>query len=355
MATNHEVRWSIPEGETRSSIQTVIPASTRVPWGVDAVGAANLSPIQGTPKTRVAVLDTGVDGAHPDLQSVVVRRYDFTNSRSGPEDVNGHGTHVAGIIAASRGNYEGVIGVSPDVEIYSYKVLDDHGSGTDSQIVAGMEKAIADGCDLFNFSLGGPTPMPRLQSLIQEMRRAGRLSVCASGNGGPIQRDAIYPARSIHAICVGSFDRSGKLSSFSQQSQTMTCFAPGGNIESTYPGERYTTMSGTSMAAPHVTGCLARIYSVFSFQHGRDPSEKEIMSIFNQWLIRDHNYPEKRFAGGGRPFIDDSKIPKPESPNPDEPKPVRVEISLRGLNDELDAAFARAGITAGNISFVIRR
>jgi subtilisin family serine protease len=228
--------------------------------------------------SKVAVLDTGIDATHPDLAGAVIAARDFTGSAHGAQDRHGHGTHVASIIAgsgkASDGRYRGV---APDSELLIGKVLGDDGSGTDSEILAGMEWAAqAEGADIVNLSLGGwdsPELDPLEEAINELTEETGALFVVSAGNSGPRPRSIGSPANAAAALAVGAVDKQDQIWERSSRGPTAwdgqlkpDITAPGvrivaaradGTVLHEPVGEHYTTASGTSMAAPHVAGAAA--------------------------------------------------------------------------------------------------
>jgi len=237
-------------------------------WNLPAIQAPEAWDItQGSAAVRVAVVDTGVDCRHPDLQDQCVDQFNYlTGSRDAGDD-NGHGTHVAGIIAARTNNGVGVAGIASGVKLVALKVLDQSGQG-DTATVA---RAIADAAGLYgakviNLSLGGPRdasgPDPILQEGINEAYRRGAVIVAAAGNCYPSCTAIIDPAALDHVIAVAAVDGSRQRAAFSNYGNYIDIAAPGVNICSTYPGNRYARRSGTSMAAPHVSAVAALVLSV---------------------------------------------------------------------------------------------
>ncbi len=207
---------------------------------------------------KVAIIDTGIDYTHPDLNDNYFGGYDFVNNDNDPYDDNGHGTHVAGIVAAED-NGIGVIGVAPQADLYAVKVLDSQGSGTYSDIVAGIDWAISNNMDVISMSLGGSVGDVALQDALQRAYDAGIVNVAASGND--YANSISYPAKYSTVIAVGATDSSDVRASFSNYGPELEVVAPGVNIYSTYPGNTYKTLSGTSMATPMVTGVVALMLS----------------------------------------------------------------------------------------------
>ncbi|GAA1108943.1 S8 family serine peptidase [Kribbella jejuensis] len=225
---------------------------------------------------EVAVLDTGVDATHPDLQGKVKESRDFSGSPSGTEDHFGHGTHVAATIAGTGAGAGGTRkGVAPKADLLVGKVLGDDGYGYDSWIIAGMEWAAGAGAKVVNMSLGGdPTDGtdPLSQAVDDITARTGTLFVVAAGNEG---RDESVgtPGAAAAALTVGAVDREDKLADFSSRGPRLgdsglkpEITAPGvGIIAARAAGtamgdpvdELYTAASGTSMATPHVSGAAA--------------------------------------------------------------------------------------------------
>ena len=238
---------------------------------------------------KVAVLDTGVDIDHPDLGGAVVGDQDFTGD--GIEDVNGHGTHVAGIIAA-RLNSVGFVGVAPRADLLIGKVLNNQGRGSFSAIAEGIDWAVGEGADIISMSLGGPVSDNALYRSIHTALANGRIVVCAAGNDGSLFSNSIgYPGREGGVISVGAHDRNGNPAGFSSRGGEVDLMAPGTDIWSSYRNGGYAKLSGTSMATPFVSGICALILA----KHRADGNNGRI-PIFNcedmyQHLLRTTSHP----------------------------------------------------------------
>jgi subtilisin family serine protease len=210
----------------------------------------------------VAVVDTGVDLDHPDLASrlLTANRYDWVQGDSVPDDANGHGTHVAGIVAAETDNLAGIAGVAPQASILPLRVLDADGNGWTSHIMAAFARAGDLGVPIVNASLGGSTASESLQRTIRE--HPNTLYVVAAGNDGR-NNDATptYPCAYDlpNIVCVGASDYNDQRAYFSNYgTASVDLFAPGYFVYSTWPWvQMYEPMSGTSMASPHVAGVAA--------------------------------------------------------------------------------------------------
>lgn len=214
---------------------------------------------QGNPAVKIAVVDTGVQLDHPELQPKLVPGYDFVNNSPQPMDGNGHGTHVAGIAAAATNNGFGIAGVCPLASIMPIRSLDDTGSGELMNVVRGIVYAAQQGAQVINLSLGSPAASSSLQSAIQYAWDRGAVIVAAAGNAGSSLPS--YPANYPNVIAVGSTNEREEKSAFSNYGRWVDVAAPGENILSTYPGSYYAYLSGTSMAAPHVAGIAALLAS----------------------------------------------------------------------------------------------
>ena len=214
---------------------------------------------------RVAVLDTGVDETHPALRSVV--SHDCTRGRVGLGDSQGHGTHVCGIVGAGGGQ---IFGVAPECELHSFRVFE--GAATDDATITAALREIASGkhghFDVVNLSLGAARANEEMRLLALEMSARGTLMVCAAGNDGdhtggekPRFGTVEYPAEFTSSICVGSADKDRRRSVYSSTGPHMHVMAPGQEVVSAWPGGNLAVLSGTSMAAPFVTGLLALMAS----------------------------------------------------------------------------------------------
>jgi subtilisin family serine protease/subtilisin-like proprotein convertase family protein len=255
-------------------------------YGMTKIGAPTAwDTTTGNPNFVVAVIDSGVDYTHPDLAANMWRNpgeipndgidndndgfvddvfgADFANNDGNPMDDNNHGTHVAGTIGAVGNNAVGVAGVNWNVKIMALKFLDASGSGSTSNAVRAIDFAVTKGVKLSNNSWGGGGADPTLTAAIGRARTAGHIFVAAAGNSGQnIDATPSYPASYTanydNVVAVAATDSNDVLANFSNYGATrVQLAAPGVSIVSTTPNNTYSTFSGTSMAAPHVTGAIA--------------------------------------------------------------------------------------------------
>jgi subtilisin family serine protease len=245
-------------------------------WGLTDIGAPTAwNTSTGNGKITVAVIDSGLAYNHPDIKANVWHDvtdppsagitvgYNFVSSNANPADDNGHGTHVAGIIGAVGDNGVGVVGVNWHVQIMPLKFLDSSGSGYTSNAVRALNFAVNHGAIIVNASFGGGGYDSAMAAAIANARAHGVIVVTAAGNDGT-DNDTTpeYPASysSDNLVSVAAIDQSDHLASFSDYGKTVSIAAPGVGILSTLPNGKYGSYSGTSMAAPFVTGALALVW-----------------------------------------------------------------------------------------------
>jgi subtilisin family serine protease len=264
------VSYVVADGTASIDAQTL-------PWGVDKIDADLSSTKAGDGTDSVAgnayVIDTGIDTSHPDLNVVEFQQY-----AGGPhKDCNGHGSHVAGTIGA-KDNTEGVVGVAPGIPLHAVKVLNCSGSGTWSDVISGINyvAAKAPAGSVANMSLGGPANQA-VDDAVQNAAKTVFFAVAAGNSSADACGSS--PARAGSGTNNGvataaATDSADNEASFSNFGACVDIWAPGVNILSTYKGGGYATLSGTSMASPHVAGGAA-LYLSSPLNTGKSPSQVE--------------------------------------------------------------------------------
>jgi subtilisin family serine protease len=228
-------------------------------WGLQRIGLPSAWDQTKGANVTVAVLDTGVDAAHPDLQGAVLNGYDLTGSSAGTSDVKGHGSSVAGIIAARTNNHQGVAGICWSCSILPVKVLGDDGEGSVDDVAQGIVKATDAGARVINLSLGGPADSETLDQAIAYAVAKNAVVVAAAGNNA--SSAPFYPAASPSVIGVAATDETDRLYSWSDFGPWVRVNAPGCNPAPALAGN-YAMFCGTSAAAPVVSGLIALAFSL---------------------------------------------------------------------------------------------
>ena len=252
---------------------TLLAADGTPDADVDAVEAWGVTKGGGT---TVAILDTGVANVHDDIAPQVVGYANFVSAdtkedpKANPEDKDGHGTHVAGIVAAKADNKIGVAGVCPECSILDVKVLNDSGSGSSSVIANGISWAADNGAKVINMSLGQRVSSRTLEAAVNYAWNKGVVIVAAAGNAGTQAK--IYPGAYPNVIAVAATDNKDNKASFSTYGKWVDVAAPGVNVYSTFPNhpfvlgtqngrsQGYDVASGTSMASPIVAAVAALVW-----------------------------------------------------------------------------------------------
>ena len=242
-------------------------------WNLDLIEAGAARSVSTGAGATVAVIDSGVQADHPDLAGRIGPSYDAVQSDSTPQDGDGHGTHVMGVVGAATGNGVGVESVAPGATLMAVRVLGDDGGGSIDTVARGIDWAREHGADVINLSLGSEVPLvgagggDSFDAAIRRAIAAGIVVVAAAGNNGvPVCEQ---PAAGDGLLCVGAVDKRRQRSFFSSFGSGLGLVAPGGSgatatgmdvgedVLSTYAGSAYRELAGTSQAAPHVAGVAA--------------------------------------------------------------------------------------------------
>lgn len=244
----------LPRAQAKPTKPAPTPVAQTTPWGITRVGGG--ATYTGTAKAWI--IDTGVDLDHPDLFVNTTLDKDFINNDLIADDDNGHGTHCAGIVAA-KNNTVGVVGVAAGAQVVPVKVLDRRGSGAYSVIIAGVDyvRTTAAIGDVANLSLGGGVYAAIDAAVVALGDKGVKVALAAGNESDDANNHSPARANGANLYTVSSMATGDIWSSFSNYGNPPVDFcAPGSSIYSTYKGGGYTTMSGTSMAAPHVCGLL---------------------------------------------------------------------------------------------------
>jgi len=266
------------------TVEEILENTEKIPEGIQLMKAPQVwEESKRGQGVVVAILDTGCQLDHPDLKDRIIGGRNFTtDNNSDPDqfnDNNGHGTHVAGTIAAIEDG-QGVVGMAPQVSLLILKVLDSSGGGGYQNLIDAIHYALewqgpeGQKVRILSMSLGGEKDDPALHTVIVQATGAGVLVVCAAGNTGQVERQ--FPGGYNEVVGVGAVDLDKKLATFSTMNKEIDVVAPGVNIVSTYPDNRYASLSGTSMATPHIAGAAALIINQCEKDFERTLTEAEI-------------------------------------------------------------------------------
>lgn len=268
-------------------INEIIQNANEIPQGVQMIQAPVLwEKGRKGEGVVIAVIDTGCQVDHPDLEGRIIGGRNFTKEGDANDisDSNGHGTHVAGTIAAVQNN-KGVMGVAPKAKLLILKVLGKSGEGNYQSIIDAINYAIKwrgpnkEKVRIINMSLGGNAHIPKLHEAVIKAVNNNILVVSASGNNGDndYNTDELnYPAAYNEAVSVGAIDFLKRITKYSNSNNNVDLVAPGNDIISTYLDGKYAKLSGTSMATPHVSGAAALIINMCEAEFGRTLTEAEI-------------------------------------------------------------------------------
>ena len=231
--------------------------SQETPYGI-----ARVNGVSGYTGSNVAwILDSGIDLDHPDLNVDASRGFNaFTSGRDGKsaDDGNGHGTHVAGTIAALNNNL-GVVGVAPGATVIPVKVLDRRGSGSYSGVIAGVDHVAAHGSsgDVANMSLGGPVSQALDDAILAASQNGITFALAAGNDGADANNSSPARVNGANIVTISAMDSNDNWAYFSNYGNPPVDYvAPGVNVKSTWKDGGYNTISGTSMASPHAAGVL---------------------------------------------------------------------------------------------------
>lgn len=241
-------------------IKAVATIGSHIPWNVSQISAPQAWTITTGRFIKIGVIDTGADYSHPSLRNSLARGINFVQRGFPPLDDNGHGTHISGTIAALS-THKGILGTAPGAVIHPVKAFDRNGAAFVSDIIQGIDWCVRNGMHLINMSFGMKQESKALHEAIRNAYDQGIILVASAGNDGAIgQID--FPARYPETIAVGATSKNRTLARFSNRGRKVQIYAPGNKIMSTWPGDRFMTLSGTSMSTSHIAGAIALLLSV---------------------------------------------------------------------------------------------
>jgi major intracellular serine protease len=265
----------------------VVKAGEDYPWGVRMIHASNVwEDANYGEGVVIAVIDTGCNYNHPDLKDRIIGGHNFVQGGN-PDDFmddNSHGTHVAGTICASL-NGSGVVGVAPKAKLLVIKVLDGEGSGHDNWVIDGIRYATnwvgknGERVRVISMSLGSSYSNEVMHEAIKQAVARDIVVVCAAGNegdGNSSTPEYCYPGAWKEVVCVGAVSIKDSIASFSNSNDEVDLVAPGVQIYSTSYTGGFETLSGTSMATPHVSGAVALLINIMEKQYKRHVYEPEV-------------------------------------------------------------------------------
>ena len=241
--------------ENNKEINTADYEEQIIPWNLEILDVKKRDSIKDDYKMRIAIVDSGINKEHEDLVGTVVKEFNVINKGEQIRDELGHGTAIAGIIAAQDNNM-GIIGIAPSTEIYDVKVLDDEGKGNVDHFIEAIEWCIEEQIDMINISFGFQTDNDELKQTIDKAISKGIIIVASAGNNYGMKTD--YPAKYENVISITSIDKKLQRSNFASR-QEIDFALPGEEILTTNNDGGYSLFNGTSFATAHATGIIALI------------------------------------------------------------------------------------------------
>jgi subtilisin family serine protease len=271
-----DLLFHLPPDLMRGPSYDALPLAGEVNWGHEVFGLAALRAKVNVAGFKVGVVDTGVDDTHPLLLGVKAK--DFTASRNGYRDVNGHGAHCT----ATVGGKDPRIGVSQHFDMYHGKGLSDSGSGSMTALLNAIEWGLSEGCTVVSNSWGGGSQVdPATDRKFREWSEAGAWLIFAAGNSGGNTSQTDAPGNSPYVINVAAVDRWLNVASFSSAGAKIDTSGPGVDIISAKPGGGFQSMSGTSMATPYIAGMLSLFRAGLVERNMPIPTVTELRKLLN--------------------------------------------------------------------------
>ncbi|MBO5454556.1 MAG: S8 family peptidase [Clostridia bacterium] len=259
-------------------LSKIIRTREVIDYGVKMIGAEyEWQETQGE-GVKVGIIDTGIDLNHVDLKNRIKKSVSFIDDDV--NDLNGHGTHVAGVVAAEK-NGVGVVGVAPKCDLYIAKAFDERGVSNDVSIIKSLEWMLENRVNIINMSYSSNKIDEKEKALLEECSKNGIILSAAAGNsGGHGNQDTIsYPARYENVIAVTAVDYKGDITDFSSVGEKAQVAAAGKNILSCYKNNSYAVLSGTSMATPLITGAIAILQAKAMLRFNRYLNPDEINTL----------------------------------------------------------------------------
>jgi subtilisin family serine protease len=285
--------YGIPPDLVRGPEADVLPLADEINWGMEIFGVNRLREAVGAARVKLGVVDTGVDTSHP-LLATVKGAKDFTGSRYGAADRNGHGSHCT----ATVGGTDPRIGVATGFDLYHGKGLSDGGSGGNGLMDA-IEYCLSEGCEVVSNSWGGGGQSASWEARFKEWAERGVWLIFAGGNSGGGTSDSDWPGRSRHLLNVAALDRNLKPASFSSAGEKLDTSGPGVDIWSARPGGGYASMSGTSMATPFISGLLGLYRAGLKAAGQKIPTTYELRDLMFSRSTDAHTPGDDRRTGPG--------------------------------------------------------
>ncbi len=265
---------NVYEGNTKD----LYPDEITAQWGLKHLLIHNMWEItRGNPEIIVAVLDTGIDSSHPDLAGQVIKEVNFSSSPTSG-DIYGHGTHIAGIIAAKLDN-QGIAGVAPSSRLLNVKVAEDDGTCDIENVASGIKWAVDNGARIINISIQLSNTSESLEKAIEHAIENGVIIVAAAGNNRFEQ--AVYPAYHPATIAVTAITQENTLAPLANAASWIDFAMPGHNIYSTMPNGAYGYKTGTSFATAHMSGFVALLCSIVSVTENTTNTVEQVHELLD--------------------------------------------------------------------------